>query len=788
MKLDIRKRILGIHLVILVLSAAVSASTYYFGTEVVRMSRALVGHDVPTLQWVAVVKYDILEQERILYAYYATLGREKFQQGFHQNNIQCRASLQRLIRAQGSEAKLSMLMDEYDDITKLATRLDKALYRKAPDLKQARRLLSEISRVSVYLGHQLDAIAQQVGRTAQARSRHTENMITRMNVAVIAFSISLFIIGLLVGYFISVYLSEQAERSALAMFPERNPLPILRLAHNGDLLYANPGAYGILRDMGLNANNPLALLPADLTERLSALWDSDSLQALWQYNINEHELECHIHALPDLNILHVYISDVSERKIAERNLVFQAYHDPLTSLPNRRLFKERVDQVLPTHDRGGMRAAILLLGLDRFKIIIESFGHEVGDDLLRGVAERLRRLLEENQHISNNAGLYRFETDLFAIFIPGFSSGQAPILLTEKILTAMRNPFYNGGREFYISCSAGISIYPLDGLDTTTLLKNADTAMNRAKQQGGNNFQCYTQDMNIHAAEWLTTENHLRHANQLGELHLHYQPQIDIRSGKVIGMEALLRWKHPHRGLIPPSDFIPLAEETGIILSIGEWALRTACHQNKAWMDAGLGNMVIAVNISARQFHQQDLPRLVAEILAESGMRPGCLELEITESAAMQDVEHTTATLHRLREMSVKVSIDDFGTGFSSLSYLKRFPLDKLKIDQSFIRHLSSDENDSAITSAIITLGHSLKLRVIAEGVETMEQYTYLRESGCDEVQGLFFSSALPPQDFEEYLKKSTVTAQAATLPAVAAISVEPRPGTTARDRTGKPR
>ncbi len=579
-------------------------------------------------------------------------------------------------------------------------------------------------------------------------------MISQINVAVIAVSVGLFFLGLLAGYFVNAYLSKQAERAALAMFPERNPLPVLRLARNGALLYANPGATELLRTIGLDAHDPLALLPADLQHRLDALWQSGAQQALWQYSIDEHELECHIHALTDLRLFHVYISDVSERKIAERNLVYQAYHDALTGLPNRRLFKEHVDQTLPTHDRGGMRAAILLLGLDRFKVIIDSLGHDVGDDLLRAVAGRVRRLMEECQHICNNASLYRFEADLFAIFIPGFASGQAPILMAEKILTALRNPFYVGGRELYVSCSTGISIYPLDGLDTLTLLKNADTAMNRAKQQGGNNFQCYTQDMNIRAAEWLTMENHLRHANQLDELHLYYQPQIDTRTGRVIGMEALLRWRHPDRGLIPPSDFIPLAEEAGIILPIGEWSLRAACRQNKAWMDQGLGSMTIAVNISARQFHQQDLPQLVADILAETGMPPGCLELEITESDAMQDVDHTTATLHRLREMSVKVSIDDFGTGFSSLSYLKRFPIDKLKIDQSFIRHLSSDENDTAITNAIITLGHSLKLRVIAEGVETEEQFAYLRDAGCDEVQGFLFSEALPAAEFEQYLKK----------------------------------
>jgi diguanylate cyclase (GGDEF)-like protein len=754
MILDLRKRILGMHLIVLVLSAAVSATTYYFGSQAVGATRALVDHDVPGLQLIAQVKHSILQQERILYEYYATQGRVHFQQEFHHSNSACRASLQRLISTQAVGADADALLAGYDRITSLATQLDSALRGKSPDWDEARRLLSDTSRSARSIDRQLDAIAAQIGRTVQARSQLGEDMIARMNAAVMVFSAGVFVFALFAGYYIRSYLSQQAERAALAMFPERNPLPVLRLARNGELLYANPGASQLLRDMELDAHNPLALLPADVQQRLDDLWLSEEQQALWQYSINEHELECRIHALADLRIFHVYISDVSERKIAERNLVFQAYHDALTGLPNRRLFMEHVEQTLPAHNRGGMRAAILLLGLDRFKVIIDSLGHEVGDDLLRAVAARVRRLMEECQHICKNASLYHFEADLFAIFIPGFTSGQAPIMMAEKILTALRNPLYVGGRELYVSCSTGISIYPLDGLDTLTLLKNADTAMHRAKEHGGNNFQCYTQDMNIRAAEWLTMENHLRHANQLDELHLYYQPQIDARSRRVIGMEALLRWKHPDRGLIPPTDFIPLAEESGIIVPIGEWSLRTACRQNKAWMDQGLGGMTMAVNISARQFHQQDLPQLVADILAETGMPPGCLELEITESDAMQDVDHTTATLHRLREMSVKVSIDDFGTGFSSLSYLKRFPIDKLKIDQSFIRHLSSDENDTAITNAIITLGHSLKLRVIAEGVETEEQYTYLRDGGCDEVQGFLFSAALPAAEFEQYLKK----------------------------------
>jgi diguanylate cyclase (GGDEF)-like protein len=750
---DIRKSILGIYLFVLLLSAAVSAGIYYLGNEIIGGTRALVDHDVPGLRLTDTIKQGMLEQERILYEYYATRSPEKFQQEFRDSNSACRTALLRLVDPLAGHNAPDTLVSEYDRISTLAAQLSGTLSGEPPDWNEARRLLREISHSARNIDRRLDSIAIQVGQTVLARSQHTESTVASMNVAVLAFSAGLFAVGLFVGYYVNAYLSEHAERATLAMFPERNPLPVLRLARDGALLYANPGATELLRAIGRDDHDPLALLPADLQQRLDALWQSDAQQALWQYSINEHELECRAHALTDLRIFHVYVSDVSERKIAERNLVYQAYHDALTGLPNRRLFKEHVDQTLPTHNRGGMRAAILLLGLDRFKVIIDSHGHDVGDDLLRAVAGRVRQLLEECQHICNNTSLYRFEADLFAIFIPGFTTGQAPILMAEKVLTAMNNPFYIGGREFYVPCSAGISIYPLDGLDTLTLLKNADTALNRAKQQGGNNFQCYTQDMNIRAAEWLTMENHLRHANQLGELHLYYQPQIDTRSGHVVGVEALLRWRHPEHGFISPNNFIPLAEETGLIVPIGEWSLRAACRQNKAWMDGGLGHITLAVNISARQFHQQDLPQLVADILAETGMKPDCLELEVTESDAMQDVDHTAATLHRLREMSVKVSIDDFGTGFSSLSYLKRFPIDKLKIDQSFIRHLSTDENDTAITNAIVTLGHSLKLRVIAEGVETEEQFAYLRDTGCDEVQGYLFSPALPAEKLEAYLK-----------------------------------
>jgi diguanylate cyclase (GGDEF)-like protein len=410
-----------------------------------------------------------------------------------------------------------------------------------------------------------------------------------------------------------------------------------------------------------------------------------------------------------------------------------------------------------------MRAAVLLLGLDRMSTIIEGLGHGIGDELLQAVATRLAQVLGKPAGFTFNTTLYCFGSEVFALLIPGFATSNMPIRMAEKINEAMREPLHASGREYYLTFSIGISVFPLDGQDAKTLLRNADTAMNRARKLGGNTLQCYSEDMNARAAEWLTLENQLRHAQEHDELRLHYHAQVDIRNNCLVGMEALLRWEHPQRGLILPAEFIPLAEETSTMVAVGEWVLRTACTQNKAWQDAGFDDLVVAVNISAQQFHQQDLPELVARILRETGLPADRLELEITESVAMQDANRTTDTLCQLKEMGVKLSIDDFGTGYSSLSYLKGFPIDKLKVDQSFVHNLIIDENDAAITRAVITLGHSLKLKVIAEGVETQDQLAQLRHDGCDEVQGYLYGEPVPADEFTDLFRGRTLNMTAGT-------------------------
>lgn len=451
------------------------------------------------------------------------------------------------------------------------------------------------------------------------------------------------------------------------------------------------------------------------------------------------------------------VRDVSERKQFETRLLQQATHDPLTSLPNRILFHDILEHAMARALRTEKLLAVLFLDLDEFKNINDTLGHEYGDLLLKEIAQRLTATLRIDDLISRDDGMVaRQGGDEFTILLQGILIVDNVIQIAEKILTAVARPFIVDNHEMHITASIGITIFPFDDTDIQNLLRNADTAMFRAKESGKNNFQFYTADMNLRIRERMGIENGLRHALARNELVLHYQPQVDIESGEMIAVEALLRWAHPEKGLIPPDKFIPVAEESGLIVPIGEWVLRTACQQNKAWQNMGLPHIRMAVNLSARQFRQPHLLESVAKAMEDAGLDPysDSLELEVTESVIMKDTEGTINTLKKLHDMGLRLSIDDFGTGYSSLSYLKRFPINTLKIDQSFVRDITLDPDDAAIAATIVTLGHSLKLRVIAEGVETAEQLALLREMKCDEIQGYFFSKPLVAAELEQLLRQ----------------------------------
>ncbi|MEW6024463.1 MAG: EAL domain-containing protein [Pseudomonadota bacterium] len=441
----------------------------------------------------------------------------------------------------------------------------------------------------------------------------------------------------------------------------------------------------------------------------------------------------------EVNLM-IVVEDIARRKQYEHELRHMASHDVLTGLANRSLLMDRLDQALALAHRDEHEVALLFIDLDRFKTINDSLGHEAGDHVIVEAGRRLAAIVREGDTVARLGG------DEFVVLMPDIPDSSAAAVLSSKLLEALLLPMNVLGHEFSPVGSIGISIYPRDGLDSNALLKNADAAMYRAKELGRGNFQFYTEEMNARTLDRLRMESGLRRALERHEFVLHYQPQIDLATGEQVGVEALLRWCPPGGETVAPSEFIPIAEETGMIVEIGAWVLRAACEQLVAWCEAGLPPMTVAVNLSARQFHQQNLVQLVGQILAETGCDASLLELEITESVVMADPAGATATLHELKEMGVNLSIDDFGTGHSSLSYLKRFPIHALKIDRSFVRDLTTDADDAAIVCAVIALAHTMQLKVIAEGVETEEQLKFLREHDCDQFQGFFYS---PPVSAE---------------------------------------
>ncbi|MBI3896675.1 MAG: EAL domain-containing protein [Gammaproteobacteria bacterium] len=438
------------------------------------------------------------------------------------------------------------------------------------------------------------------------------------------------------------------------------------------------------------------------------------------------------------------LAAVVRRKRSEERLAYLAQHDSLTGLPNRALFADRLRQAIFQASRHSRQVAVAFLDIDRFKTINESLGHEAGDLLLRAMAERLRHCLRDGDTVGRTSG------DEFTLILADMAQVDDAARLAHKILTSLRRPFELLGQEIYVSASLGLTLYPHDSQDVEELLRNADVAMYRAKEIGRNTYQFYAAEMTAHAQDRLSLENALRRALDRGEFTLHYQPIVELNGGNVIGAEALLRWRHPERGMVPPLQFIPLAEETGLIVPIGEWVLRTACAQCKEWDSNGLGALTLAVNISPRQFQRPDFASTVAKVLRETGLPPERLELELTESVLMHNPETTIANMKRLSDIGVQLSIDDFGTGYSSLSYLKRFPIDRLKIDRSFVKGIPADGDDAAIATAIIAMAHKLQLNVIAEGVETADQLAYLRSHECDVMQGYYFS---PPIPNDEYVK-----------------------------------
>ena len=454
------------------------------------------------------------------------------------------------------------------------------------------------------------------------------------------------------------------------------------------------------------------------------------------------------------------VRDITERKLAEEQIAYLAYHDSLTGLPNTRLFKDRLLQGIEQAKRNDKMMAVLFLDLDRFKLINDTMGHDVGDQLLQVISERLMEAVRRTDSIAMNtisamsSSVARLGGDEFTIMLEDISGTQTVSRICERLIELVSRPLELRGQEVYTSVSIGIAIYPHDGDSVDVLLKNADVAMYHAKEHGRNNYQFFTESMNQASEERFQLENSMRKALQNNEMKLYYQPQVSVASGQIVGMEALIRWQHPEKGFISPASFIPIAEESGLIVQIGEWVIQEACRQSAKWRKSGFKPVRISVNVSAKQLQEESLVDTIKQNFETYGVDANTLGIELTETAIIVEPELALTRLEMIKQLGIKLSMDDFGTGYSSLSYLKRFPIDTLKIDQSFIRSVTVDNEDGALVKAIIAMAHALGMDVVAEGVELQEQLEFLGVHGCDTMQGYLFSRPVPSAELEKLLSK----------------------------------
>ncbi len=534
---------------------------------------------------------------------------------------------------------------------------------------------------------------------------------------------------------------EQKDLLRLASFPELSPNAIIEISYGGDITYINPAAHLKFKDLQKEQfNHPI------LTGLLEQVQNSEGNLLLREVQVKDEVFEQFVHYLSDSQLIRSYIFDITDRKRNEQKLKYQAFHDLLTGLPNRAWFNKQLSISLEQAKRSKQGMAVVFLDLDEFKNINDTLGHSVGDLVLQNFAKRITSCVRAGDSIARWGG------DEFTLLLPQINDRDDTIKLAQRIVASLKEPLEIQDEQIYLRTSLGIAIYPHDGEDSETLLKNADAALYRAKDRGRNCYQFYSNTMTSKASLLLKIEALLHHALKNNELTLNYQPQVKLKTGEITGMEALLRWHHQELGQISPAKLIPLAEKTDLIIPLAEWTLRTACLQSKAWQEMGLKSLPVSVNFSVRQFQQPNFVPMVTKILQETGLNPNLLEIEVTESVILPDESYSSQVFAQIKALGVRLCLDDFGVGYSSICYLHKFPLNTVKIEQGFTQTLQNNSKDIALASAIMTLGESFGLRVIAEGVETLHQLELLHRLNCQEVQGFWFSRPLSAEDATKLL------------------------------------
>lgn len=763
---QLRRWVAALYCVLGTLGVMFCASVYDRLGVALDATSHLIARDLPDQRNLHGLRHVILEIERALYEYYATEDTARYALAAWDASDRVRWRLADLERGLGQGARVTEVREAFAGIARAAGALDRNLASPRTDWDAARDSLAEVSgyarRADAALSVLLSALQEGITR----RSREAETQLDTVALITVACSLLLFGLALFSGRGIMQFVADGWHQRRLAFFVERNPVLILSLSEKGEVLYANPSA--AVRLGGEDG----ASLPGALRTALDARLGRTSATQYFECTLHDRLYECQLHFLSDLEIHHLYLSDITERRQAELELSHAAHHDTLTGLRNRRALLAELDARIGAAD--GRPLALALMDIQRFSAVVEQMGRDGGDAALTAVAARLQGLADLLRQGDGSAGVFRLEGDTFCMLLEGLTVAQ-----TDSALATLRSlfeaPFNVVGQELFLSVAIGLVHNDTPGLDAAQLIYRADLARQRAKRDDAATICVYDPELERITRHARTLDSALHRAIENEELRLVYQPQFDIRRARICGAEALLRWHHPGLGAVSPAEFIPLAERSRLMLTIGWWVIEQACAQWLAWRNAGIDPGAIAVNVSARQLREADFCARLGNHLRGLGMPADAIEIEITESVAMRDADATIQTLAELRILGCRVAIDDFGTGYSSFSYLNRFALNTLKIDQSFIRPMTRSRRETTLVQAMIDMAHKLDLQVVGEGVETAEHLVLLRDLGCDFAQGHHIARPLEAADFGALLASSIPDARSQGFPGGAGPSQQDR-------------
>jgi diguanylate cyclase (GGDEF)-like protein len=740
----LQRRLWWAFLLVLAVGIAVSARIVSLGDSVQAVNRMFIAEKLPLSQRIGELRGVVADEERLLYEYYSyTATRDAFQTQRIQDQARLGKIVEQLEKDMGSREQVAELRTRLTELDQLSDELSVTLSSKEVNWDFARAILAQVKPKVRQIEKTLAAMSSSNQQAVDNLGADSQSSVSTMERWVIGFSVLIFGVAFFVGYYVVAIIREGLERRRLAMFPERDPNPVLRLGASGEVLYANPATAELLVHLNLPPTESAQLLPADLQQRLVETSAAPTSNTQFEYAHGKHTLEYTVAHLADFSEFHAYVKDVTARKQAEEKLAYQAFFDPATGLPNQYRLRDELSTAFAQQRVG----TVMMIVADREREIFESFGAVETERWLVKIAQRLQDGINAEEE-----KLYRFGGDAFVLVHWHDDLVNAQRRAGQLLATAQQ-PLLVEGHELFSTLSIGAALMECDQSNDAasmaeTKVQEAASACNRVRRAGGNDFAVYDEAMGRAAAKALRLAADLQHAVENGELRLQYQPKVDTANGRLLGMEALVRWMHPERGMISPVEFIPIAEDTGLIVAIGRWVLREACRQNAEWQQAGLRPLRVAVNLSARQFRSGNLLDEIDSAVAETGLPVNSLELEVTESMVMDDPDGVIKLLGAIHDRGIHLALDDFGTGHSSLAYLKRFPIDCVKIDRAFVKDTPENTDDVAIARTIVAMAQALGLSTVAEGVETAEQLELLKSMGCNQIQGYYFSRPLSADDF----------------------------------------